>query len=538
MKSVPVLFLIAAVSFATCMSCGKNNDDDIKPLEDTVKISFMNQRVVITNPYEQKGVKITANGADVVVTSTLSDEVTYILSGSTSEGSLKIYSDTRFELKMNGVTIANSDDPALNIQSGKKATVTLVEGTVNNFVGGEKFVSEGGSEDVKAAFFSEGQLVFHGTGILTVGSLYRHAICSDDYIQIDGGNIGILSSSDGIHAKDYIEVNDGTIEITSGSDGMDSEGYIHLYGGDIKITTRGTKGHGIKSATETVVRTAGDIDINVQGNASKAFNCGGNMRISEGNIHLETSGDAFYDTAESDISSAAGIKCDGNLTLDGGNVVIVSSGSGGKGINVNGTLTLNNGVVAVTATGENFNYSDSDTEAKAIKSDGDLTVNGGLIYAYSTSHHGIDSKRSLTIAGGTVVAVGSDSSKKGFDYGNTFKITGGTILGIGGTAILPTASVCTQYAIACSGNMIQDTLFNITSSTEKNILTCRIPYTLSRAAILFSSSDLEMNASYTISSGGSVSGGNSFHGLYSGATYSGGTVQSSFTVSSMVTNVW
>ena len=373
-----------------------------------------------------------------------------------------------------------------------------------------------------------------------MASRYRHAICSDDYIQIDEGKITVsMSESDGFHAKDYIEVNGGTIEINSVSDGMDSEGHIHLSGGAVKITTSGTKGHGIKSTTETVVRTAGDIDINVQGVASKAFNCAGDMLVSEGNLKLETSGSAFYDITESDISSAAGIRCHGQLTFDGGNVSITSSGAGGKGINVDGTLTFNNCEVSVTTTGEGFNYQNSNTEAKAIKSDGDLTINSGLIYARSASNHGIESNRSLTIAGGTVVAVGSHLSKRGFDHGSTFKITGGTILGIGGAASSPTAAVCTQHAVAYSGGIVQDDFFNITSSTGTNVLTCRIPYTLSlRGFILFGSSDLANSMSYTIWSGGSVAGGDSFHGLYNGATYSDGATIATFTISSMVTQVY
>jgi hypothetical protein len=609
MKRIYYLFFTTVVSFAVCMSCSKDDiiddDDDgpsisideevedefeTNPNEDietdgTVRIVFDTQSAAITNPYEEKGVTVTRNGADVVVKSTLSSEISYVLSGSTTDGSLKIYSDTKFELKMNGVSIVNSDDPALNIQSGKKATITLVEGTSNRLAGGTTFVSEGGGEDMKAAFFSEGQLVFSGTGSLVVMGRYRHAICSDDYIQIDGGNISVsMAAKDGIHANDYIEVNGGSIDINSIGDGMDSEGSVSLSGGTVKITTTGDKGHGIKSAAETTVQTPGDVEIKVQGAASKAFKCGGKMHVSQGNINLETSGDAIYDTSESDISSAAGIKCDGNLIISGGNIVITSSGSGGKGINVDGTLTIN-GNITVTTTGGQFKYRNDDTAAKAIKSEGNMTIdggsivirtsgqeaeglesktnviinggnidieayddcinasksiviNGGTIYCYSATNDGIDSNGTLTVTGGMIVSVGSSSPEEGFDCdNNTFKITGGTLIGIGGATSSPTSSVCTQYSLIYSGSATQNTYFNITSSGGKNVLTYQIPRTLSKATVLFSSPDLEKNSGFTISSGGSVSGGTSFHGLYSGATYTGGSSLSTFTVSSMVTTI-
>lgn len=611
LKKIYEMLFIGIVSLSMCMSCGSDDvlgdDDDDGPSvsidedvddefetnpnegideDGTIKIVFDTQSATITNPYEGKGVSITQNGADVVVKSTLSDEVSYILSGSTTEGSLKIYSDTKFELKMNGVSIVNSDDPALNIQSGKKATITLVEGTSNRLAGGTTFVSEGGGEDMKAAFFSEGQLVFEGTGNLVVISRYRHAICSDDYVRVDGGNITVsMAAKDGIHANDYIEINGGVVDINSIGDGLESGGYITLAGGSIAITTTGEKGHGIKSSAETTV-TSGNITIDVQGTASKAFKCGGDMLVSGGDITIVTSGDAYYDTSESDISSAAGIKCDGNLTISGGNIVITSSGSGGKGINTDGTLIVSNANITVTTTGGIFKYRNDDTAAKAIKSDGNMTINsgtivintfgqeaegmesksnmtinggnieieayddcinasksivinGGSIYCYSTTNDGVDSNGTLTITGGTIVSVGSASPEEGFDCDqNTFKITGGTLIGIGGATSTPTSSVCTQNSVIYSGsNISQNSSFNITSSAGKNVLTYVIPKSLNSITILFSSPDLENGSSYTISKGGSVSGGTSFHNLYSGSTYSGGSALSTFTISSMVTTI-
>jgi len=564
MKRICEILLNPVFLFAMVMSCGDNPDipDPIKPpdidttiidppidphnpdpndslkIEGAIKIIFDGEFATIENPYEDNGVAITVNGADVVVKSTWDDELTYILTGTTPDGSFKIYSDFRYELVLNGVDIIKSNDPALNIQSGKRATVTLVEGTNNRLVGGMGFISEGLGEDVKAAFFSEGQLVFNGKGSLTVISRYRHAICSDDYIRIDEGHISIpVAATDGIHANEYIEVNGGTLDITSIRDGLEAEkGYIHLNGGTIKIKTTERKGHGIKSAAGITVQTAGDIEIEVQGEASKGFNCKGDMCISQGFIHLTTSGDAIYDPEELEISSAAGIKCDGNLVIDGGNIHILSSGAGGKGINVNGMLVINDGEITAITTGDIYKYRNDDTKSKAIKSNNDLTIKGGLVYAYSAFERGMDPNGSLTIAGGTVVAIGSSSFRKGFDYGTTFTITGGTLLGIGGTASSPTANLCTQNAVVFTSAIAENTLLNIASSEDKNILTFRIPCALSKASILFGSPDLVKGARFTISSGGSVSGGTSFNGIYNEAIYTGGNPLGTFTISSTITN--
>ena len=549
------LLLISIVSLAICMSCCNDNeieqppvfppvDDDFEThpgvvnIEGAVEIVYNKQAVSFKNPYEGKGITITRQEADVVVRSTVTDTVFYVITGSTMAGSLKMYSDAPVELVMNGVSIVNAKDPALNIQSHKKVNISLIKGTSNRLAGGTEFVSESGQEDVKAAFFSEGQLIFSGEGGLLVMSRYRHGICSDNYVRINSGVITVQpAAKDGIHAKEYVEINGGTITVNSMNDGIKSNGYVRVTGGSIQITTTGNKAHGINSATETTIQTSGEIEIKVQGKAAKAFKSDGNMQISQGIVRLTTSGDALYDTEEADLSSPAGIKCDGNLLISGGQTVINSSGSGGKGVNVKGALTINNGELSVTATGNEFKYRNDNTKAKAITNDGNLTVSGGSVYALSATDHAITSKGAMTVSGGMVIGVTRAASKKGFDCTKTFKIAGGTLIGIGGASSLPDANASTQYSVNYSGSITQNAFFHIASSAGKNVVTYQLPCTLSKAYVLFSSHDLERNTNYTISTGGAVSGGSSFNGLYNSATFTGGTTRATFTVSSIVTNV-
>jgi len=561
MKHLFYLLLISFISFSLWFSCGSEDlpepppdeeepiiiDPPIDPFDpdtvevivlDPVKIIYNAQTATITNPFEGKGVTVTQQNAHIVVRSTTTDTVSYIITGTTPNGSLKIYSETQFVLIINGVDIINANDPAINIQTKRKATVILADGSSSRLVGGMGYISEESDEKAKAAFFSRGQLVFTDAGSLTVISRYRHAICSDDYISIDGGTITVpISANDGFHANDYIEINAGKIDIYSMGDGMDSEGYILIKGGDINITTIGDKSHGIKSTTETTVQTSGDIIIKVEGDASKAFKCGGNMLISQGNLQLMASGDACYDAEEADMSSASGIKCNGNLTISGGTIVISSTGLGGKGINVTGTLTINAGEIEAIATGGVYKISNDNTKARAIKSDGTLTIKGGNIYAVSKTDDAIATKGNLTITGGTVISVASELSKKGFNCSKTFGISGGTIVGASGASSAPTASACTQNVVNFTGNITQNQYYNISSSSGKNILTYQLPCTLSRAFVLFSNPDLTRGQSYTISSGGEVAGGTAFHGLFNDAVYQGGTIRANFTISSILTNL-
>jgi len=563
-----------------------NNSQEVN-YENQISIVFSDGSAEITNPFDGNGVTVSNTNGHVVITSTItSQELNYVLSGSTSDGSVKIYGEYKFGLILNGVEITNPSGAAINNQCGKKVTVTVVDETNNRLIDGSTYTYTN-DEDMKGTFFSEGQLNFYGTGTLEIRGKNKHAICVDDYFHMYEGNILIKeAASDAIHANDYIQIDGGILSTVSTGEGLDCEkGYVEINGGTLSITTTGEKGHGVKSLETIAVNSNETITIKVVGQASKAFKSGGDMTITQATLNLTTTGNAFYDTDEADISSAAGIKCDGNLLIENGAITINSSGKGGKGINVDGTLTINDGTISVTTTGDQFTYGSDDTAAKAIKSEGNLTVNGGTIrvstskteaegmesksklyinggdieilayddcinasshieitggkvYCYSETNDGIDSNGTLTVSGGTIIAVGTSSPEEGIDCDqNRFSITGGTLIGVGGATSTPTSSACTQRSLVyATSSSIQ--LIHIESSAGKEALTFKIPRTYSgQMTLLFSSSSLEASTSYTIYTGGSVSGGTEFNGLYTGATYTKGTSASTFTTSSMVTSV-
>lgn len=559
-----------------------------------VTIAFSGTTATVTNPFSSDGVTVVADGANVVITSTnQSTEVNYVLSGSTSSGSVKIYSDYKFGIGLNGVDIISADGPAVNIQSGKKVSVTMVGGTSNRLIDGTTYTASG-DEDMKGTFFSEGQLVFDGAGSLQVQGRYKHGIVSDDYIRIKGGTVKVAGAAkDAIHANDYVRIDGGTINLVSTGDGIEcEEGYIELNGGTISINS--ADGDAVKTSysdTDTsiipyIIVNGGTLDITISGKASKGLKSKGDITITAGTLNFTSTGDAYYDTDDADISSSAAIKADVNFLMQGGSVTITSSGSGGKGINIDGTLTVDDGIISVTTTGDQFKYQNDDTAAKAIKSDGSLTVNGGTItiktskteaegleskdiltinggtieieayddcinasnhiainggnvYCYSQTNDGIDSNGTLTITGGTIISSGTTAPEEGFDCdNNTFKITGGTLVGFGGATSTPTSSVSTQYSVIYGATGTANQLIHIESADGTSIMTVKVPRAYSsQMTMLFSTPAIKSNTSYTIYTGGSTSGGTDFHGLYSGTTYTKGTSAKTFTTSSVVTTV-
>lgn len=375
--------------FATFWSNSANYTDDAVETvsasdEDILENSTFDKEVTInyngtTAIVSELPTGVTAHISDagIIITSTI-EAVKYILSGSTSNGFFRIYSDYKFCITLNSVQITNSTGPAINSQSSKRCFINVIDGTTNQLTDGTTYTTS--TEDMKSCLFSEGQIIFSGNGTLKVKGNYNHAICSDDYLRIRNGNITVNSVSDGLHANESITIGGGSLSIEAGSDGIDCEnGAITIKAGKTTVSTTAQKGHGV-TATGNVAVSGGVLRIKATGNASKGIKSDANVIISGGKIVCALSGNAIYDSSEADASSAAGIKCDGTFSMTNGFLASYSTGTGGKGINADGALAIHGGTINVYTTGTQYTYGSASASPKGIKCDGNMVINGGYIY--------------------------------------------------------------------------------------------------------------------------------------------------------------
>lgn len=319
--------IFMAIVAAVCLTACQNDDTDFSAYTsgssaNIIYIAYSGSSATITG--DDKGY-VTTSGADVTVnTGTDTDSLLLVLSGTTTEGSLLIYREKKFGIKLAGVSINNSDGPAINNQCGKSLYVEVVSGTTNTLTDGTSYTEQ--TYQQKGAFFSEGQTYFYGSGTLNVTGNTKNAIACDDYIVISDEVVINASSSTG-HG---IKVNDGFW--------MDS--------GTLTIEVSGDGCKGIKNDSITV--------------------------ISGGTMDITTTGDCSYDTEAADYSSAACIKSDYQFKMTGGTVTLTSSGDGGKGINCDEDVVFSGGSLTVTTTGSN-----EDAKPKGVKGDTGITVSGG-----------------------------------------------------------------------------------------------------------------------------------------------------------------
>ena len=319
-----------------------------------ININFSGDAVSITGTVP--GVTVQADGGHVTVLN-MSGPVKFVVSGFTSDGSLKFYGDKRFQVLLNGADITNPNGAAINNQGSKTMYVVLAEGTVNHLQDGADYVMVD-EEDQKAALFSEGQIILSGKGKLEVLAVGRGGIRSDDYIRIRPGVQLYIESS----ALDGLRANDGII----------------IDGGAINVETKGLGAKG--------VRSEGAMQIN-----------GGRLvAISHGDCRIGATEDGDADT-----TACAALVCDTLLTVNGGDIRLKATGDGGKGLNAKQDVIILGGSFQAVATGTK-----EDKKPKGVKVDGSFAIGGGYFYTYS--------RRSdpLEVSGTTTVATGYHTYKK------------------------------------------------------------------------------------------------------------------------------
>ena len=318
---------------------GDDGDGDGGTLPDTIALTIVwsGSGATVTGASATDSVTVAqgTTASDIVVTSTTQRYLQIAVSGTSTGGSLLVYSERRWGLVMNALTLTNPDGPAINNQCGKALYVTIADGTVNTLTDGTAYAdaptnAAGAAIDQKGTFFSEGQMYFSGKGTLQVTGNSKNAIACDDYIVIeeDGPTLGITAKG-----TNGIKVNDG----------------MEIYGGMLTIGVTSAGGRGIRSEAR--------------------------VTIGGGETTITTSGDCAEETladGTTDYSSCAGIKSDSLFTMTAGTLTIASSGDGGKGINCSQDVEFKGGRLNVTTTGSN-NYA----KPKGVKSGTGIIVSGG-----------------------------------------------------------------------------------------------------------------------------------------------------------------
>jgi len=478
---------------------------------------------------------VSINGNDVIATNTGNSIIKYVLTGETTDGFFKLYSSKKQAIVLNGVKITNPDGAAINNQSKKRTFIVLNDGSKNYLTDGASYADATDTEDMKACLFSEGQLIFSGSGYLEVDANCKAGIRSDDYVRtLPKTNIYVdASSGNGIRGNDAVIITGGVINvnITGTADkGLSSDGEIRIDGGRTTILTSGGYEYdeddkdysacsGIK-ADSLITINGGELNIKSTGTGGKGINCDDKITINGGITRIITTGKRQKDSKGS--VSPKGIKADGNLTINGGQaqVRLEGTGDGTEAIESKGEIHIEAGTV------ECYSYDD------AINSKGNLYLDGGYVYAHSYNNDGIDSNTNLYINGGVVIAEGGAQPECGIDAAEGYSafINGGTVIAVGG-GMQAISSSSKQASIAVSASL--GTTIGLLSGPTA-ILAYTLPSSDSGTSLIISSPSLQAGNTYILRAGCEVTGGTPFYTLITGCTIGSGSQSVDVTASTAI----
>ncbi len=420
------------------------------------------------------------------------------------------------------------------VNDGADITVTMSGAQGKALKTARNFTMNGGSIDVKAS----------GGVVVTDGDpSYCTAIKVDTTFTLNAGSIKVVhtgASGKGISVDGKAYFNGGTVDITCSGNGAtytDSTGTldshsatcitvdddIYLMGGTFTLANSGTAGKAIKG-DKVIVIGADDAE----GPTIEARTTGAKFAVTSGSSWGGGGGrpGGGGGGGQTDYANPKVIKAGGNLTVNSGKLTLVSTQDGGEALESKNILTINGGDVHITTVDDCINASSH------------IQINGGVVRCVASGNDAIDSNGTLTIAGGIVIAGGTNQPEESFDCDqNTFTITGGTIFGVGGGVSTPTSSVCKQNVIINSNSSYTNgKRITLADATGNVIVSLLNPSNCSRSATaLISAAGITLGTQYRILTGGTVTGGETHYELTVGGTISGGTQLTTVTPSSVVT---
>lgn len=273
---------------------------------------------------------IKKDGAHLTVTA--HTKCNYVLKGTATDGSFKLYTDKKCIITLSDVNLTNNSGAAINIQKGidggKRTFLVLANGTKNYLCDGSTYSKKlypgtTTEEDEKGVIFSEGKICVSGKGYLKIEGKGKNAIACDDYLYM--------------HIGPQI-----TMTPAAGYDGVKAKDGLYIAGGVMNITC--------------------------SGNAAKGLNTDGVMEVSGGRTTVISTSVPVKNG--DDTSKPYCVKCDNALTMSAGALILSASKDGGNGINVKDALSLSGGTIKMVVKETPLTY------GTLNKTGGTLYVNG------------------------------------------------------------------------------------------------------------------------------------------------------------------
>ncbi|MBO5209689.1 MAG: carbohydrate-binding domain-containing protein [Lachnospiraceae bacterium] len=274
-----------------------------------------------------EGTGISCNSDAVKIsgsTVTITDEGTYILTGTLDDGMIIVDAENtdKLHLVFKDVSINSETSAPIYLLKADKVFITLAEDTLNELTNGGTFETID-DNNIDGVIFSKMDLTLNGSGSLVITSPAGHGIVCKDELAITSGTYEVTANKHGISANDSVKVANGSFTIDSADDAVHSNSSVSIQGGTFEIASGDDAFH----ADESLAIGAGTINITESYEGLEGLN----VEISGGEIKLVSKDDGI---------NAA----DGDILISGGELYVNASGDG---VDANGTLKISGGMTTI-----------------------------------------------------------------------------------------------------------------------------------------------------------------------------------------------
>ena len=324
----------------------------------TYNAASIDRMTINATPVAANTVGVVYNGSSAQVE--LSGDLAPYLTVSVDGANVSIIASGALQKEVTYTLSGTSHEGSFTMDGDYKATValngvTLTSNTVSmpaiNILNGKRI-----------------NILVNGTNTFAdcAGGTHKGAFFVNGHPEFEGtGTLNITGNSKHAYVSDeYSQFKKdftGTINVLGAvSDAFHIDQYLLLQGG-----------------TFTMKNVGGDgFDISLTNDAADEFN--GEVFIEGGNILLDVAAD-----------DTKGIKSDGQMTISGGTISGKVSGNGTKGISVGGNLTIkgiaNNPLIDLVVTGTTYAAGTAnESKCRGIKGKGDFIFDGGTIKISAT----------------------------------------------------------------------------------------------------------------------------------------------------------
>jgi len=290
----------------------------------------------------------------------ITEEGVYVISGSAANCTIRVNADdsAKVQLVLDGVSITNSDFPAIYVLSADKVFITTTDSENTLTVSGQ-FRADG-ETNTDAVIFSKDDLTLNGTGTLNVTSQYGNGITCKDDMKITGGTYNVKAALDSFEANDSISVYDGIFNISTEKDGFhcendEAEGTITILGGSYTISG-GSDG---MQASALLQIDGGTFNINAAEGLEATY-----VLINDGSINIYATDDGINASASTNAYETA-------VEINGGELTVEVGQGDTDAIDSNGSIYVNGGTINITAQMSSFDY-----DKTAEFNGGTIIING------------------------------------------------------------------------------------------------------------------------------------------------------------------